>query len=74
MVPEQLEEPIGEPQNEDVLHRLLAEVMVDPVYLLFVEDAPQRRIERAGRFEIVAERLLHDDARPGRSVAPMRQP
>ena len=36
-VPDRFEQPVGEAQGEDVLRRLLAEVVVDPEDLLFVE-------------------------------------
>ncbi len=37
-VPDRLEDRVGEAQREDVLHRLLAEVMVDAVDLVLGED------------------------------------
>ena len=63
-IPDRLEEPIGEPEREDVLRRLLAEKVVDPEDLLLAEDLVQARVQRHGAREIGAERLLHDDARP----------
>jgi hypothetical protein len=36
-----LEQSIGEPQNEDVLHRLLSKIVVDAIELVFVEDTEQ---------------------------------
>ena len=40
-VPDRLEQSIGEPQNEDVLDRLLSEIVVDAIELVFVEDSEQ---------------------------------
>ena len=63
-VPDRLEQSIGEPQNEDVLDRLLSEIVVDAIELVFVEDTEQVMIELARRREISAERLLDDDPTP----------
>src|SRR5262249_3360954 len=52
----------------DVLHRLLAEIVVDAVDLVLVENREQLAIERLGGGEVTTERLLDDDAGP-RSVA-----
>ena len=38
-MPDGLEHRIGKAEDQDVLHRLLAEIMVDAEYLLFVEGA-----------------------------------
>ena len=37
-VPDRLEHAVGEAQHQDVLHRLLAEIMIDPVDLLLVDE------------------------------------
>ena len=64
-VPDRLEDRVAEPQGQDVLDRLLAEVVVDPVDLVLVEDPRDVAVQRAGAGEVVAERLLDDDAAPG---------
>ena len=43
VVPERLEDAVGETQDEDVLDRLLPEVVVDPVDLPLAEDGLQLR-------------------------------
>ncbi len=63
-VPDRLEEPVGEPQREDVLGRLLAQEMVDAEDLGLVEDLVHLGVELLGALEIRAERLLHDHPRP----------
>ena len=63
-VPYELEESVGEPQGQNVLHRLLPEEVVDSVHLRLVEDAVHSPIELAGRLQVRAERLLQDDPRP----------
>ena len=67
-IPDRLEQSVGEAQHHDVLHRLLAEIMVDAENLVFFENAEQLLIERARGGEIGAERLLDDDAPPGAVV------
>ena len=62
-VPDRLEHPVGEAHGEQVLHRLAAEVVVDAVDAALLEDAVQRRVERPGRLEVGAERLLGDHPR-----------
>ena len=46
-VPERLEDAVGEPEDEDVLDRLLAEIVVDPVDLILAEDPVDHVVERA---------------------------
>ena len=37
-VPDRLEHAVGEAQHQDVLHRLLAEVVIDPVDLVLIDE------------------------------------
>ena len=53
---------VREPERQQVLHRLLAEVVVDAVDLPLVEDAEDRAVEGARGLEVVAERLLDHHA------------
>ena len=62
-VPDRLEHRVREPQEEDLLEPHLPEEVVDPVDLRLVDVLVQLVGERAGGFEVVAEGLLHDDAR-----------
>ena len=48
-VPERLEDGVGEAQGQDVLDRLLPEVVVDPVDLRLVEGLVQGGVELPGR-------------------------
>ena len=41
-VPDRLEDRVGEPQHQQVLHRFLAEVVVDAIDLLLAEDRDAR--------------------------------
>ena len=47
-VPERLENPVAEAQNEKVLHGVLTKVMVDAVDLLFVENIEDNLIQGFG--------------------------
>ena len=60
-VPDRLEERVREAEVEEVLHRFLAEEVVDAEDARLVEDAAQQLVQRPGRIEIVSERLLDND-------------
>ena len=62
-VPDRLEQRVGKAQCDQVLNRLLAEVVVDPEHLGLVEHAQHLPIQRAGRLEVVPERLFDHDPR-----------
>ena len=68
-VPERLEDAVDEAQDEQVLRRLLAEVVVDPQQLLLVEVLVQRGAQLARAGEVLAERLLDHQARGGSRLA-----
>ena len=65
LVPERLEDAVGEAQHQQVLHRLLAEVVIDAVGLAFGEGLADGADDFAGAVQIAADRLLDDDAREG---------
>ena len=52
LVPDRLEDPVGEPQGKDVLDRLLAEVVVDAVDLGLIEVPLELGVEILGTPEI----------------------
>ena len=68
-VPDRLVERVGEAQREDVLDRLLAQVVVDPEHRLGREDLVHDRVQLLRRFQVAAERLLDDDPPPRRVPA-----
>ena len=67
-IPDRLEDRVGEAQRDDVLHRLLPEIVVDAVNLVLGKDRFDRLLELSRRLEIGAEGLLDDDARPAVGV------
>ena len=70
-VPDRFEDAVREAQGQHVLHRLLAEVVVDPEDLVLSEPAVQQVVQLARRREVVAERLLHDQPHPALLRAPL---
>src|SRR5215470_820118 len=61
-IPERFQDRVGEAEEEHVVHRPLAQVMVDAEDRLLVEGAEQGAVERLRREEIVTERFFNDDA------------
>ena len=64
LVPERLEHPVGEPEGQEVLHGLLAEVVVDPVNLALIPLREHLLVQLDGRGQVVAERFLDDEPDP----------
>jgi hypothetical protein len=62
-VPDGLQEGVRKTEVEDVLHRLLAQIVVDPEDGLLGKGPVKRGVEGAGRSQVAAERLLQDHAR-----------
>ena len=60
--PQGLEDAVAEPEDEEVLDGLLAEVVVDAVDALLGEDGVQLRVQLPRRGAVVPERLLDDHA------------
>ena len=65
-IQQRLENGVGEPKRHHVQHGFFAEVMIDPINLIFLQEAMNIGIERAGTGQIVAKRFFDDDAIPGR--------
>jgi hypothetical protein len=61
-VPQRLEQRVGEAQREQILDRLLAEIMVDPERALLGEMSGDRVIDLAARGEVRTERFLERQA------------
>ena len=69
-IPDRLEHAVGEAQHQDVLDGFLAEIMVDPVDLVLVDDLQQFAIQCLGRGEIGSERLFDHQPPPRAVVLP----
>ncbi len=46
-IPERLENAVAKSKNQQILHRVFAEIMIDPVNLLFFEDIQNNLVEFA---------------------------
>ena len=65
VVPDRLEQLVGEAQRHQVLHRLLAQVVVDPEHRRGREHRRDDPVQLLGAGQVVAERLLdHHPAPP----------
>jgi len=62
--PDRLEYRIRKTERDDVLQRLLGDVVVDAEDLLFLEELAEELVEASGMPDVVAEGLLDEDARP----------
>ena len=63
--PEWLEQHIAETQRHQVLHRFLAQIMIDAIDLMFFEHSRNGLIDAFGRREIVTQWLFQHHARCG---------
>ena len=63
-IPDRLEHAVGEAQHQDVLHRLLAEIVIDPVDLVLIENSEQFVVQRLRRGEVGSERLFDHQPSP----------
>ena len=63
-VPEWLEDSISKSEDQQILNRLFAEVVVNPVNLRFVKSGQYRAIQLSRGFQVPAKRLFDDDPRP----------
>ena len=61
VVPDWLEDAVGEADGQDRLHCLLPEEMVDPVDLVLAGCGKNLAVERLGRGQVAAEGLLDHD-------------
>ena len=68
-VPDRFEQPIGEAERHDALDRVLAEKVVDPEDLVFVQRALDVGVQLARRIQAMAERLLDHHAAPEPTLA-----
>ena len=58
-VPDWLKYPVAKPEDQDVLHRLLAQVVVNAEDLLLVKDRVHVPVQRPRALQVVPKRLLN---------------
>lgn len=63
-VPYRFEDEVCEPENENILNGLLAEIVIDAVNLPLVQRPAESEVESAGRFKIMSERFFQHDMTP----------
>src|SRR5262245_23447928 len=63
-IPDWLENRIGETENHDVLHRFLAEIVVDAINLPLVQRFVHLSVELLRGLQIRAKRFLDDYSSP----------
>ena len=68
-LPQRLEQRIAEAQRQQVLHRLLAEVVVDAEGLVLVEGVPDRVVDLLRAGQVASYRFFDDHARVGAAQA-----
>ena len=71
-VPERLDERVGEPEVEEVLHRPFAQEVVDPEDRRFRKYPVNGGVEGAGTGKVPPERLLKDHPPPSAQPAAAR--
>src|ERR1700685_1158063 len=59
-IPDRLEKRVGKTEVQNVLHGLLAQIVIDAKNRGFIEYRVQGAIERLSAVQIPAKRLLHD--------------
>ena len=62
-VPDGFKHRVTETRNEDVLHLLVAQEVIDAEYLVLTQLGGQSTVKFLRRLQITAERLLHHHAR-----------
>ncbi len=63
VLPHRRKKRVGKPKSQNVLHRLFAQVVVNPVNLLVFEELAHQAVQRFGRRQVFAKRLFHHHAR-----------
>ncbi len=63
-VPHRLEDAVGETEHQDVLNRLLPQVVIDPVHLVFPEVLEDLSIQGSSGLVVVTKGLFDDEPPP----------
>src|ERR1700719_3151863 len=67
-IPKRLQQSIGETEKKHVVHRPLAQVMVDAEDSILTEGAEQNPVEFLGRDQVPTEGLFHNHSRALRAA------
>ena len=59
-VPDRFKDPVGKTQEKDILYRFLAQIVIDPVDLIFPEKNFQCFIQRMKTVQIQTEGFFKD--------------
>src|SRR5581483_3834920 len=60
---------VGKAESEDVLDRLLAQIVIYPIDLILLDDTAERLVELLRACQVTPEGLLDDEARPAFAAA-----
>src|SRR5262249_11044184 len=63
-IPDRLENPVSEAEDQDILSSLFTQVVVNAIVLFLAEDPRYLPVEFFSRGQIVPERFFNNDARP----------
>ena len=63
-VPDRLEDPVRKAKDQDVLDRLLSQIVVDAIKLVLVEVLVDVLVQAPGRLQVAAKGLLDDHPGP----------
>ena len=74
LIPLGIDKPVSKPQHQQVLHRLLTQVMVNPVNVALVEKASQGLIDLAGGGQAFANGFFKNDSAGTRQALIIVQP
>jgi hypothetical protein len=61
--PQRLEQHVAEPQRQQILHRLFAEVVIDAEDLLLAEHRTDALVDQRRALQVLPERLFEHDTR-----------
>ncbi len=64
-VPKWFENAVAEAEDQEILYRVFAEIVVDAIDLMLFENVVDDLVELVSRGEVAAERFFDDDANPG---------
>ena len=67
-IPDRLENGVGKAKHQDVLHRILSQIMIDPEDLVFFKALVKGFLQVHCSWQIPTEGFLHHDSRPAVAI------